>query len=95
MEKDNHPAYVSSYHSPTTTIMFRNLWQEWLRIAKHIGSFNARALITLIYFTVLAIFGIPARLFSDPLDMKKRPGGSAWLQRATRDLDIETARRQG
>ncbi len=75
--------------------MLRKLWQEWLRISKHIGSFNARALITLIYFTILAIFGIASRLFSDPLDVKKRPGESAWLSRSTRDLDLDSSRRQG
>jgi hypothetical protein len=76
-------------------IMLRKLWQEWLRISKHIGSFNARALTTLIYFTILAIFGIPSRLFSDPLDVKKRPAASAWLDRHPRDLDLDSARRQG
>jgi len=75
--------------------MFRKLWQEWLRVARHIGSFNARALTTLIYFTILALFGIPSRLFSDPLAMKKRPVASAWLDRNTRDLDLDSARRQG
>jgi hypothetical protein len=75
--------------------MLRKLWQEWLRISKHIGSFNARALITLIYFTILAVFGLASRLFSDPLDIKKRPGESAWLSRSTSDLDLDTSRRQG
>jgi len=75
--------------------MLRKLWQEWLRLSKHIGSFNARALITLIYFTLLALFGLPARFFSDPLNMKKPPRESAWGQRATRDLDIDSAKRQG
>jgi len=75
--------------------MLQKLWQEWLRIARHIGSFNARALITLVYFTLLALFGIPARLFSDPLNTKTRPQKSAWLQRHPRDLDIDTAKRQG
>jgi hypothetical protein len=75
--------------------MLRNLWHEWLRVSKHIGSFNARALITLIYFTILALFGIPMRLFGDPMGVKKRPSQSAWHPRATRDLDLDTARRQG
>ncbi len=88
-----HPQHF--LRSSKSQIMLRKLWQEWLRISKHIGSFNARALITLIYFTLLALFGLPARFFSDPLDMKKRPGQSAWLPRATRDLDIDSAKRQG
>jgi len=75
--------------------MLRKIWREWLRIAKHIGSFNARVLITLIYFTLLAPFGVLVRLFSDPLDMKKPPEGRAWMARSTRDPDFDAARRQG
>ncbi len=76
-------------------IMLRNLWREWLRVSKHIGSFNARALITLIYFTFLALFGIPMRLLGDPMGIKKQPSTSAWQARTTRDLDMDSAQRQG
>ncbi len=75
--------------------MIKQLWREWLRVSKHIGSFNARALITLIYFTLLAIFGVPMRLFADPMGVKNRPKDSAWLARTTYDVDLSTARRQG
>ena len=75
--------------------MLRKFWQEWLCISRLIGSFNARALITLVYFTLLAIFGIALRLLSDPLAIKQRPKESAWLRRITRDIDMTVARRQG
>ncbi len=75
--------------------MLRNLWREWLRVSKHIGSFNARALITLIYFTILALFGLPLRFLADPMGIKRRPRASAWLRRTTQDLDLDTARKQG
>ncbi len=75
--------------------MLKDLWREWKRVSRHIGSFNARALITLIYFTILALFGIPMRLLADPMGVKKKPQGSAWHARTTRDIDMETARRQG
>ncbi len=75
--------------------MIKHLWREWLRVSKHIGSFNARALITLIYFTLLAIFGVPMRLFADPMGVKKRPKDSAWHARTTHDVDLTVARRQG
>ncbi len=75
--------------------MLKDLWREWLRVSKHIGSFNARALITLIYFTLLALFGIPMRLLADPMGVKKQPQDSAWHERMTRDVDLDTARRQG
>ncbi|HID34719.1 MAG TPA: hypothetical protein EYP25_09190 [Anaerolineae bacterium] len=75
--------------------MLKDLWREWLRVSKHIGSFNARALITLIYFTFLAIFGIPMRIFADPMGVKKQPRDSAWHERTTLDLNMQTAQRQG
>ncbi|RME46966.1 MAG: hypothetical protein D6791_07010 [Chloroflexi bacterium] len=75
--------------------MFRKLWHEWLRVARLIGSFNARALITLVYFVLIAPFGMPIRLFSDPLRMKRPRGAGPWLARRAHDLDLETARRQG
>ncbi|HHB90213.1 MAG TPA: hypothetical protein ENK60_02770 [Anaerolineae bacterium] len=75
--------------------MLKDLWREWLRVSKHIGSFNARALITLIYFTLLAPFGMPMRFLADPMGVKKHPQRSAWHERVTHDLDLETARRQG
>ena len=87
--------FVSDTLSSIIHLMFRNLWHEWLRVSKHIGSFNARALITLIYFTVLALFGIPLRWLADPMGVKRRPEGSAWHDRVTKDLDLESAQRQG
>lgn len=75
--------------------MFRNLWQSWLHLARHIGNFQARALITLVYFVFILPFGILARLFSDPLRLKKTQADSDWLARQTRDLDLTSARRQG
>ncbi|HEY52390.1 MAG TPA: hypothetical protein G4N94_02930 [Caldilineae bacterium] len=75
--------------------MLRNLWSEWLRIARHIGSFNARALITLVYFTLLAPFGLLYHAVADVLHVKKQPSGSVWLNRPPTATDLETARRQG
>jgi len=75
--------------------LLRNLWSEWLRIARHIGSFNARALITLVYFTLLAPFGLIYHFFADTLQVKNQPSGSAWQNREVADGDLEKAHRQG
>ncbi len=75
--------------------MLRNLWSEWLRLARHIGNFNARALITLVYFILLAPFGLIYHFFADVLQMKSQPSGSAWQNRETTDVDLAKARRQG
>jgi hypothetical protein len=75
--------------------LLRSLWSEWKRLARHIGSFNARALITLVYFTLLAPFGLIYHFFADVLQMKHPPEGSVWLNRETTEPDQETAIRQG
>ncbi|NUQ36995.1 MAG: hypothetical protein HUU23_04200 [Caldilineales bacterium] len=75
--------------------MLRSFWQAWLHTARHIGNFQARALITLIYFTLIAPFGLFARLFSDPLQIKPAQNASAWHSRHTYDSAIEHAQRQG
>ncbi|MCO6453073.1 MAG: hypothetical protein J5I90_19980 [Caldilineales bacterium] len=75
----------------------RQIWQNWVYQARFIGSFQARALITLVYFTALLPFGLLSRLFSDPLKIKPAHDrtDTAWLSRRTRDLDLDTAHRQG
>ncbi|MCS7039219.1 MAG: hypothetical protein RMN24_06660 [Anaerolineae bacterium] len=75
--------------------MLRRLWHEWLILARHIGSFQARVLITLVYFTLILPFGLLVRLLSDPLRRKAGQGNTMWQARATYDLDLERARRQG
>jgi hypothetical protein len=76
--------------------LLRNLWSEWLRIARHIGSFNARALITLVYFTLLAPFGLLYHAFADTLQVKKPPpSSSAWQNRDALNDDLTKAHRQG
>lgn len=75
--------------------MLRHLWQEWLVLARHIGNFQARVLITLVYFTLILPFGLAVALFGDTLRMKRAAAGHGWLGRSTRDLDLERARRQG
>lgn len=75
--------------------MLRHLWQEWLVLARHIGNFQARVLITLVYFTLILPFGVAVALFADTLRMKRGAAGHGWLSRTTRDLDMERARRQG
>ncbi|MCP4167867.1 MAG: hypothetical protein GY759_18515 [Chloroflexi bacterium] len=75
--------------------MFRNLWSEWLILARHIGNFNARALITIVYFSLILPFGVLSRLLSDPLAVKTSATSRGWRARETTDVNLERARRQG
>jgi hypothetical protein len=59
-----------------------------------IGDCIARVVLSLFYFTLLVPYGVGARLFGDPLDMKAKAKSSWWLERTTRDLALDDARRQ-
>jgi len=73
--------------------VLRRLWQGWKRIAHKIGDFQARVLLTIFYFVIVAPFGLAVRTFSDPLALKaKTPRG--WRQRASGAPGLEQARRQ-
>ncbi len=62
----------------------RWVWRQWLEIGRSIAEFQSRLLLTLFYFTVLAPFGMIARVLVDPLRLRRRPAASAWVARAER-----------
>ncbi len=51
---------------------FRRLWEGWKRVARKIGDFNARVILTLFYFILLFPFAMMVKLFTDPLEIKKK-----------------------
>ena len=51
---------------------FRRLWEGWKKIAQIIGDFNARVILTLFYFILLCPFALMLKLFTDPLEIKKK-----------------------
>jgi len=73
---------------------FSRFWHVWKKVGQAIGDFIARVALSLFYFTIFLPFALGVRLFSDPLDVKRRSQVSGWLERSTRDLSIEDARRQ-
>jgi hypothetical protein len=48
----------------------RQLWERWKRIARKIGDFQARALMTVFYFLILGPVAMALRWRSDPLAIK-------------------------
>ncbi len=62
----------------------RRLFALWKRVGKRIGDVQARALLTLFYFVVLAPFALAVRWASDPLAIKSAtPRG--WRPRSDGD----------
>ena len=72
-------------------------WRSWTELSTHIGHFQARVLLTLIYFTWLVPFSVLMRLFSDPLDIRsvrKPVASTAWRKRAAQKRDLQALRGQ-
>jgi len=70
----------------------KHLWEAWKVLARKIGTFQARVLLTVLYGVLVLPFGLAVRLFSDPLRTKKPPSG--WLDRRDESFDMEWARKQ-
>jgi hypothetical protein len=72
--------------------MLKRVWEAWKKIAQKIGNFQARVLLTVFYGVIVLPFGLAARLFADPLHIKKKP--TEWLQHPDEAYDLEWARKQ-
>ncbi len=73
----------------------RRMWNGWKRIAHRIGNFQARVLLTVVYFVVITPFALAVRWGADPLALKSgAPRG--WLPRPASDRHptLDTAGRQ-
>ena len=68
------------------------LWAAWKHLAHKIGNFQARLLLTVFYFVIVAPFALKVRLFSDPLQLSASKG---WHLRSDHTGDsVLYARRQ-
>ena len=69
------------------------LTEGWKKFGHFIGNVNARIILTLLYATVIALFGLAVRFFSDSLHSKKRP--VKWFDHPAIPNTLDEARRQG
>lgn len=72
----------------------RQLWERWKRIARKIGDFQARALMTIFYFLVVGPVAVALRWRSDPLALKPRTPRGWRDSEAKEGGAMEHARRQ-
>lgn len=54
--------------------MLRRLWEAWKRVGRRIGDFQARLLLSVFYFVVVAPFALAVRWAGDPMAL--RPGAA-------------------
>lgn len=68
-------------------------WERFKIIGAIVGDANSRVISVVFYFTVFVPFGILARLFTDPLNVKHPV--PRWLDRDPIATDLDSAREQG
>jgi hypothetical protein len=57
-------------------VVLKQLWEKWKILAHKIGDFQARLILMIFYFVLLAPFALVIKFFSDPLRLK---AGEGWL----------------
>lgn len=62
--------------------LLKLLWKKWMAFSLVFGTFMSRVILTVLYFLLLLPYGILIRLFSDPLQTKTVPKGTAWKPHA-------------
>jgi hypothetical protein len=69
-------------------------WSRWRELSQKAADTQARILLTIFYFTVMLPFGVVFGLLKDPLNIKRRPQGSFWVERKPSTATLADARRQ-
>jgi len=72
------------------TRLLRKIWHAWKVVARKIGEFQARVILTLIYYTIIPPFALLVRWISDPLTLK--PGAPKGWQGRTDSAETEAMR---
>lgn len=75
----------------------KRAWNTWKRVARVIGGFQARVVLSVLYGLLVAPVGLAARVCGDPLRQKRRRAGgdSYFLPRELPPPTLEDARGQG
>ncbi len=74
--------------------MLARLWARWKVFAQKVGDFQARLILTLLYFLILGPMGLFVRVLRDPLRTKHGPQTSVWVPRPAENDSLEIAKRQ-
>ena len=70
------------------------LWGRWKIVAHAIGNFQARVILSLLYFLLIPPFGLLVRIFMDPLQLRQARRESFWLTTLRKVHGLTEARKQ-
>jgi hypothetical protein len=82
---------TTSREGAATPGSWRRLLGGWKAFSRRMGNYQGRLILAFFYFTVVLPFGLPVRLLSDPLSLRKRPG---WIDRHSGGDSMDHARLQ-
>jgi len=71
--------------------IFKIAWDRWKIIGHINGNYVGRFTTVAFYYTILVPFAVGARLFTDPLKLRRNPG---WLVRKPVSAVLDDARNQ-
>lgn len=72
---------------------YKKLWDGWMRVAKVIGNFNARVILSLFYFVLMVPIGLIVGATKDYLGIREHPT-STWKEMDGHAQSVEEGRRQ-
>jgi hypothetical protein len=71
---------VEIFPMPTITVLKR-AWEAWKSFGRRLGDFQARFILTIFYFVIIAPFSLLVRCLTDPLSLK-RGTAKGWTVRS-------------
>lgn len=72
----------------------KQLWHRWLVVARKLGEFQSRVILTIFYFVFVTPFAFGIKLFFDPLGLKAGKKNSYWIKRKKEKFGLDKGERQ-
>lgn len=89
------PEHAQVKESAVSGNIFKRAWEGWKLFAAEMGHVQGALFMGFFYFIVVTIFGLGARMFTDPMALKSTPSSSGWVARKPLDSTLEQALEQG
>lgn len=74
--------------------VLRTLWKRWQVIAHAIGNFQARLLLSVLYFVLIPPFSLIVRTMMDPLQLRGPRRATFWTATPPKTASLARARGQ-
>ena len=74
--------------------VLKRAWEAWKSFGRRLGDFQARLILSIFYFVIIAPFSLLVRFFTDPLSLK-RETAKGWIVRSdTKRTELQRASEQ-